>query len=71
MKETFDDRHGGCEFHLLKAFKPKLTMLSDKDRAGECKGWIRFLMRSTTEEQLDYFKTVFDNWLEDEGRFKK
>ena len=71
MKETFDDRHGGCEFHLLKAVKPKLALLSDKDRAGEVKGWIRFLMRSTTEEQLDYFKTVFDNCLEDERRFQK
>ena len=71
MKETFDDRHGGCEFHLYKAVKPKLALLSDQDRADECKSWIRFLMRSTTQEQLDYFKTVFDNWLDDEGRFKK
>jgi len=46
-------------------------LLSDKDRASESKSWIRFLMRSTRQEQLDYFKTVFDNWLEDEGRFKK
>ena len=71
MKETFDDRHGGCEFHLYKAVKPKLALLSDQDRADECKSWIRFLMRSTTQEQLDYFRTVFDNWLDDEGRFKK
>ena len=49
MKETFDDRHGGCEFHLYKAVKPKLALLSDQDRADECKSWIRFLMRSTTQ----------------------
>ncbi len=27
MKEICDARHGGCEFYLLKALKPKLALL--------------------------------------------
>ena len=71
MKEICDARHGGCEFYLLKALKPKLALLSDKDRVSECKSWVRFLMRSTTPEQLEYFKTAFDRRLGNEGRLRK
>ena len=55
MKEMYDARHShdGCEFYLLKALKPKLALLSDKDRVSECKSWVRFSMRSTTPEQLE------------------
>ena len=38
---------------------------------SERKSWVRFLMRSTTPEQLEYFKPVFGRRLENEGRFRQ
>ena len=43
----------------------------DKDRVSERKSWVRFLMRSTTPEQLEYFKPVFGRRLGNEGRFRQ